>query len=89
MESAGTFGYFSGPMRRPAETLDDLIDASGLSLGETSTASGVSPRALLKLREGKVAKAQPRTVARLANALGVDPARVRAAIEASRKKFGE
>lgn len=67
-----------------AKTLNDLIDARGLSIGEVAKRAKIAPFSLKKLRNGLVANARPTTVSRLAKVLGVDPARVRAAIEASR-----
>lgn len=75
--------------RQHPETLNDLIDARGLPVGEVAELSGVSERALLALRMGVVARARVATVAGLAKALGVEPARVRAAIEATRAAAGE
>jgi len=67
-----------------AENLDDLLDAVGLSIAVVAKRSGTSPRAILGLRRGEIARARATTVAKLAKALRVDPVRVRAAIEASR-----
>lgn len=71
-------------MTRPPETIQELIDARGLSLGDLAKMAKLSLRALLKLRNGEVDSPRVTTVAQLAKALKVDPARVRAAIEASR-----
>ncbi len=67
-----------------AETLDDLLDAVGLSVEVVAKRAKTSPRALLGLRRGAVERPRSTTVAKLAKALRVDPARVRAACEASR-----
>lgn len=67
-----------------AETLQNLIDAAGLSLGALAKKAKIDPRALWKLRNGKVADPRSTTVSKLAKALKVDAPRVRAAIEASR-----
>lgn len=68
------------------QTLQDLIDSSGLSLGEVSERSGLAPHSIRKLRLGLVTTARSTTVSRLAHALRVPAARVRAAIEASRAR---
>lgn len=65
------------------ETLQSLVDSRGLSLGELAKAAGISSQCLRMLRIGTVGAARTTTVAKLAKALGVDPSRVRAAIEAS------
>ncbi len=67
-----------------AETLDDLLDAAGVPLTVLAKRAKMSARALLGLRNGEVARARVGTVSKLAKALKVGPARVRAAIEASR-----
>lgn len=67
-----------------AETLDDLLYSVGLPLHIVEKRAKTSSRALLALRKGEIATPRVGTVAKLAHALGVDPARVRAAIEASR-----
>lgn len=67
-----------------AETLDDLLDAAGVPLTILAKRAKMSARALLGLRTGEVVRARVGTVAKLAKALHVDPARVRAAIECSR-----
>lgn len=71
-----------------AETLRDLIkpilDAKGWTLLVLAKRAKMSPAGLRKLRDGQVEEARGPTVKALAKALGLDPARVRAAIEASR-----
>jgi transcriptional regulator with XRE-family HTH domain len=75
----------------PRQTLDDLI-ATRLAKGQTVTAwadaNGIPRRTLSRMRQGK---GEPHlgTVVLLAQALGVDPARVRAAIAASRAAAGK
>ena len=69
---------------QPPPTLNDLIDRAAIGVTELATAAGVTPRALLNLREGRIARPRSQTVGRLAKALGVDAAAVRAAIAASR-----
>jgi len=71
------------PRRR--ETLDDLLLANGEGLDAFAKRTGIPRFTLYRLREGKVETPRIDTVVRLAKALGVEPARVRAAIEASRK----
>ena len=76
-----------------AETLRDLIqttlDAKGWTLLVLAKRAKISPAGLRKLRDGRVDEARGPTVKRLATALGVDPARVRAACEASRAAAGK
>lgn len=67
-----------------AETLDDLLYAVGLPLHVVQKQAKTSSRALLSLRKGEIASPRIGTIAKLAKALGVEPARVRAACEASR-----
>lgn len=75
-----------------AETLSALLqphlDAKGLTLGDFAAKAKVSPSGLRKLLRGEVTYVRGPTVLRLAKALGVDPARVRAACEASRAAAG-
>lgn len=68
-----------------AETLDDLIDKRGLTLGDVAKLAGLNERALWKLRRGLVANARPTTVAGLAAALKVSTERVRKALRAASK----
>jgi len=62
------------------ESLDDLIDKRGLSLGELAKLSGLTEKALWKLRKGETIRARPTTVAALATALRVSTERVRKAL---------
>lgn len=66
-----------------AETLEDLIYMRGLSLGELAKACGFSERSLYSMRRGMTTRPRVNHVAALARVLGVDVARVRAAIAAS------
>jgi len=66
-------------MARRRETLDDLLDAAGLGPTKAAELAGISPRALLDWRKG-IHKPRAAELARLAKVLGVDPARIRAAI---------
>ena len=72
-------------MASQRETLQTLIDSAGLPVGDVAKRASLTPRALLRLRRGLVAVPRSTTVSKLAKALGVAPARVRAAIEASRR----
>lgn len=83
LEISATFRYLWRQMAR-RETLQELIDARGLALGELAKAAGMADSGLRKLLRGGVTVPRVATVAGLAKALGVTPARVRAAIEASR-----
>lgn len=74
--------------RSKPKTLDDLIDARGLPLGDLASAAGLDDKTLLNLRTRTPATVRVATVAKLAKALGVDPATVRAAIEAQRSGSG-
>jgi hypothetical protein len=71
-------------MVRP-ETLDDLIYAAGIPLTKLAGRAKIDPKTILSLRRGVWKDARVATIAKLARALGVDPARVRAACEASRR----
>mgnify|MGYP002777802378 CR=1 FL=1 len=67
-----------------AETLDDLIDSAGIPLMDLAKRAKIDPKSLLSLRNGAIDRPRVGTIAKLAKALGVEPARVRAACEASR-----
>lgn len=71
-----------------ADTFPELVqrrlDEKGWTLGEFAKRAKVSPSGLRKLMRGEVDDARGPTVNRLAKALGLDPATVRAAISASR-----
>jgi hypothetical protein len=72
--------------KRRAETVDDLL-ADVVARGELTDfarKAGISPWTLLRLRTGEGVRTHRGTVLALAKALGVDPARVRSACEASR-----
>lgn len=71
-----------------AETLNDLLDAAGMTMDAVAKRAGISLRALLSLRSGTVEVARAKTVGGLAKALRIPAARVRAAIEASRAARG-
>lgn len=70
-------------MAKPIPTLNDLIDAAGIAIGDLALRASLSPHALWKLRNGLTAKARSTTVSDLAKALKTTPAKVRAAIDAS------
>lgn len=70
-------------MAKPIPTLNDLIDAAGIAIGDLALRASLSPHALWKLRNGLTAKARSTTVAALAKALKTTAAKVRAAIDAS------
>lgn len=53
--------------------LRELREARFLSLQDLADKSGMTKQAILRLEQGKTS-AQPRTVRRLAEALGVEPA---------------
>ena len=71
------------------ETLDDLLYSVGIPLHVIEKRAKTSSRALLALRKGETATPRIGTVAKIAKALGVDVARVRAACEASRAAAGK
>jgi predicted transcriptional regulator len=81
-----TFRYRCAPM---AETLPVLVqtalDRKGLTFKAFAKRAKISPSGLRKLLRGQVEDARGPTVSKLAKALGLDAAVVRAAIEASRK----
>lgn len=66
------------------ETLDDLIDKRGLAIGKLAELSGLTEKAIWKLRNGTTEKARPTTVAALAVALKVSTERVRKALRTKR-----
>lgn len=68
--------------RRPTETLDDLLTVTEKTLSALALAAGVARRTLYGARIGRMPRRD--TIVKLARALDVDPARLRAAIEASR-----
>lgn len=70
--------------KQQTETLDDLILSAGTPLGVLAEKAGLDAKTLLALRTSPPAKPRVATLTKLAKALGVDAARVRAAIEASR-----
>jgi hypothetical protein len=73
--------------RRKRETLDDLLKpilAEGRFTSWCNTVAGVRPWTVLRWRRGIGGRVHTGTVLAVAQALGVPPARVRAAIEASR-----
>ncbi len=78
--SAGS-GNFRPIMRAP--TLRDLLDAHGDTLQNVAKAARIGDRTLRVLAQGGARNPHARTVSGLSRALGVDPARVRAAIEGS------
>lgn len=65
-------------------SLAELIDRKGLCFHDLAKLAGVTTAGLRKLRQGRVRVARVSTVAGLAKALGVSPAQIRDAIEASR-----
>lgn len=71
-----------------AETLETLVrpilDEKGWTLGDLAEKAKISPSGLRKIMRGQVAEVRGPTVKDLAKALGVEPATVRAACEASR-----
>lgn len=72
------------------ETLDALLLSRKVSsdFRDFAERAGISVRALHDLRAGRIATPRRATVLALAAALRVSPARVRAAIEASRRHAG-
>lgn len=86
MDFSGRLRYT--PAMRVSETLDDLLLAAGRPLQDIASEAGINNRTLWSLRNGLVVRPRVATLGRLAKALGVEPARVRAAIQASaaRKK---
>lgn len=80
---------FATLRRMVRKTLQDLIDARGLSLRELCKVAGITPLGLRMIRRGEVRNVRVATAAKLAKALGVEPARVRAACEASRAAAGK
>jgi len=74
----------------PAETLRDLLDAHGDTFQNVAKAARIGDRTLRLLAQGGAKNPHARTVSGLSRALGLEPARVRAAIvaawEAARSK---
>jgi Helix-turn-helix domain len=87
----GVSAYPAGDMARrppsppPGATLQHLLDASGLSLGEVCERSDIADRSLWAMRQGQVARPRATTVSKLARVLGLDVDVVRKAIEASHR----
>lgn len=77
--------------RMTAETLDQLLLAKkvGGDFRDFAATVGISVRALLDLRNGRVQNPRRATILALAAALKVAPARVEAAIAASRAAAGK
>ena len=76
--------------KRRTETLDDLL-RNEIRAGTLTTfahKAGLAPWTLLRLRTGKGTRVHQGTALAIADALGIDPARVRAAIVASRDARG-
>ena len=66
-----------------ARTLDDLLDASGLTHVEIGRRARLHRYTLWRLRQGRFLRARKLTVSRIARAVGVSPAAVEKAIAAS------
>ena len=80
------------PKRKPPETLDALLAAvlpPGTRIVAWGESKGIPQRTLLRLRRGLVERPHMGTVTLLAHVLGVEPARVQAACEASRAAAGK
>ena len=71
-------------MHPEADSLDDLIDRTGLSIAAFAKRAKIAPRPLLNIRRGRVHHVRTGTLGKLAKALGVDPKAVRRACELSR-----
>ncbi len=82
--SSRNFCYTPSMAETSDETLDDLLDAAGLPISVIARKAKMSARTILAMRKGEQARARVATVAKLAKVLGVTPAVLRAAIEASR-----
>lgn len=76
--------FFAYKQTVRSTTLDDLLDQAGTPIGTAAERAGITLRALLDLRRGRVERPRIATVAGLARSLGVDTAAVRAAIACSR-----
>lgn len=63
-----------------SKTLDELIDARGLSLRELCKVAGVTPLGLRKIRRGEVANVRVATANKLAKALRVSVRMLRASL---------
>jgi predicted transcriptional regulator len=66
------------------DTLDDLLLRNGDGITAFAKNAGIPAFTLLRLRRGDIEAPRIATLTKLAKALGVDVARVRAACEASR-----
>jgi predicted transcriptional regulator len=66
------------------ETLDDLLLNCGQGYTAFAKRAGIPPFTLRRLRSGDIATPRIATLTKLAKALDVSPARIRAAIAASR-----
>lgn len=71
-------------MTKRRETLDDLLLNCGQGYTAFAKRVGIPPFTLRRLRSGDVTTPRIDTLTKLAKALDISPARIRAAIEASR-----
>lgn len=75
--------------RKRPKTLTQLIagavQESGLTLTKWCTSNSLNPRLVYRWREGDVERPQMRSIAKLADALGVDYEVAQAAVEAAQK----
>lgn len=76
-------------MAKRRETLDDLLLDCGEGLTAFAKRAGIPPFTMRRLRHGEIETPRIVTLTKIAKALGVEPARVRAAIEASRAAAGK
>ena len=60
--------------RISGEKLKEVRDRRLLSQRELAKKAGLSPTTILKLEDARVKEPHPRTIRKLAEALGVDPA---------------
>src|SRR5260221_7325174 len=71
----------------PQASLDDLLDAKGLSVGDAAEQSGLTPQTLWYLRTGQnMRRPFQRTIGKLARLLGVSEQAVRAACQESLRR---
>lgn len=71
-------------VKKPTETLDELLMRRGEPLTELAKRAGLPPWTLLRLRKRAPARPRVATVKKLADALGIPPEKVLAAIQAGR-----
>lgn len=74
---------------RKRDTLDDLLLRHGVGVTAFCESAGIPPFSLRRLRQGRVDRPRIATLVRIAQALGVSPERVRAAVAESAERAAQ